>query len=69
MVLKATQEQYDALNGYRNKSHRLIFDKDGNNNWVVCVGVLSSPHFKEIHNQLNELERIEYVPIPHTEEE
>ena len=69
MVLKATQEQYNALNDYRNKSHRLVFDKDANDNYIVCVGVLKSVHFKEIHDQLNELERIDYVPLPDPEEE
>ncbi len=63
IVLKATQEQYDALNGYSNKRRVLHFALDANNNYIVSVGVLTNPYYKEIHDQLNELERIEYVPI------
>lgn len=61
-VLKATTTQYNALNGYRNGASELLFVKDGNDNWIVGLSVLSDPAFTEIHSQLNELEQITYVP-------
>ncbi len=64
IVLKATQPQYEALDGYRNGDNLLKFAKDGNNNWIVGTAVLDDSAFAAIHDQLNELERIEYVPKP-----
>ena len=64
IVLKATQTQFDALDGYENGENLLKFVKDGNDNWIVGLQVLDDSAFEPIHDQLNELERIEYVPIP-----
>ena len=63
IVLKATPTQYKALDGYKNGDNLLKFAKDGNDNWVVGTAVLKDSAFEPIHDQLNELERIEYVPI------
>jgi hypothetical protein len=67
IVLKATQSQFDALDGYRNGDNLLKFAKDGNDNWIVGTAVLDDSAFAAIHEQLNALERIEYVPVPDTE--
>lgn len=64
IVLKATQPQYEVLDGYRNADNLLKFAKDGNNNWIVGTAVLYDSAFAAIYDQLNELERIEYVPKP-----
>jgi len=64
IVLKANQTQYDALDGYQNGNNLLKFAKDGNDNWIVGTAVLNDSAFSEIHTQLNNLERIEYVPVP-----
>lgn len=69
IVLKATQAQFDALDGYINGDNLLKFVKDGNDNWIVGTAVLNDSSFEAIHYQLNELERIEYVPIPDPDEE
>ena len=69
IVLKATQAQYEALDGYRNGDNLLKFAKDGNDNWIVGTAVLNDIAFKAIHDQLNDLERIEYVPIPEPDQE
>jgi len=61
-VLKATQAQYEALNGYTNKASQLIFIQDKFNNWIVGKEVLSDPNFTEIHSQLSELEEIDFEP-------
>ena len=66
-VLHPNTEQYTALNGYKNKASELLFVKDGSNRWIVGLEVLNDPNFSEIHDQLNELERIEYTPFPETE--
>ena len=63
IVLHPNTEQYNALNGYRHKSSELLFVKDGSNRWIVGLEVLNDPNFEAIHNQLNELERIEYTQI------
>jgi hypothetical protein len=63
IVLHPNTEQYNALNGYKNKSSELLFVKDGSDKWIVGTQVLDDPHFSKIHEQLEELERIEYTPI------
>lgn len=64
IVLHPNTEQYNALNGYKNKSSELIFVLDGSGRYIVGLNVLQDPNFSDIHDQLNELERIEYTPIP-----
>jgi hypothetical protein len=64
IVLHPNTEQYDALNGYRYKSSEILFVKDGSDRWIVGLQVLTDPNFAEIHDALNELERIEYTPFP-----
>jgi hypothetical protein len=64
IVLHPNAEQYTALNGYKHNSSILIFVKDGSDRWIVGTEVLNDPNFIEIHDQLNELERIEYTPFP-----
>jgi hypothetical protein len=64
IVLHPSTEQYNALNGYKYKSSELLFVKDGSDRWIVGLEVLNDSNFAAIHDQLNELERIEYTPIP-----
>jgi hypothetical protein len=64
IVLHPNAEQYNALNGYKYKSSELLFVKDGSDKWIVGLNVLDDPHFSEIHEQLEQLERIEYTPFP-----
>lgn len=64
IVLHPNAEQYIALNGYRHNSSELLFFKDGSGRYYVDEGILYNPSFTEIHDQLNELERIEYTPFP-----
>jgi hypothetical protein len=64
IVLHPNAEQYTALNGFRHNSSELLFVKDGSDRWIVGTEVLSDPNFTEIHDQLNELERIEFTPFP-----
>lgn len=64
IVLHPNTTQYNALNGYKNKSSELLFVKDGSDRWIVGLQVLDDPHFAEIHEQLEQLERIEYTPVP-----
>ena len=63
-VLHPNTEQYNALNGYKNNASELLFVKDGSDRWIVGLEVLNDPNFEAIHDQLNELERIEYTPFP-----
>jgi hypothetical protein len=51
------------LNGYKNKTSELLFVIDGSGKYIVGLEVLSDENFAEIHDQLEQLERIEYTPI------
>lgn len=62
IVLHPNTEQYNALNGYKKNTSELLFVKDGSDRWIVGLEVLNDPNFEAIHDQLNELERIEYTP-------
>ena len=62
LVLHPNTEQYNTLNGYKNNASELLFVKDGSDRWIVGIEVLNDENFTAIHNQLNELERIEYTP-------
>jgi hypothetical protein len=64
IVLNPNTEQYNALNGYRHNSSELLFVKDGSNRWIVGTEVLNDLNFLAIHDQLEQLERIEYTPFP-----
>jgi len=55
IVLHPNTEQYNALNGYKNKSSELLFVKDGSGRYIVGLQVLDDPHFAEIHEQLEQL--------------
>ena len=61
-VLKATQSQYEALNGYTNKASQLLFIQDKFDNWIVGKEVLNDVNFSEIHSQLSQLIEIDFVP-------
>jgi len=67
IVLHPNTKQYNAINGYKYKSSELLFVKDGSERWIVGLNVLSDPKFSAIHDQLEQLERIEYTPIPEEE--
>ena len=63
IVLTPTEEQYTALNGYTHNSSELLFVKDGSGRWIVGLEVLNDTNFAEIHNDLEQLEEIEYTPF------
>jgi hypothetical protein len=69
IVLHPNTEQYNALNGFTNGSSILKFVKDGSNRWIVGLNVLTDPKFAAIHEQLEQLERIEYTPFPPEDDE
>ncbi len=62
IVLHPNEEQYTALNGYKHNSSKLLFVKDGSDRWIVGLEVLNDSNFAEIHDQLEQLERIEFTP-------
>ena len=61
-VLKATETQYNELNGYTNGLYSLIFIKDADENWITSERLLTDINFQEIWNSLSELEIINYKP-------
>jgi hypothetical protein len=67
IVLSPNQEQYNALNGYKNNNSELLFVKDYSDKWIVGLSVLDEPNFEPIHDQLEQLERIEFTPFPDIE--
>ena len=62
IVLHPNTDQYNALNGYKNNTSELLFVLDGSDRYIVGLQVLDDSNFEAIHDQLNELERIEYTP-------
>ena len=62
IVLHPNTEQFNALNGYKNKTSELLFVIDGSGKYIVGVEVLTDENFAQIHNQLDKLERIQYTP-------
>lgn len=62
-VLKATQAQYDKLNGFQKGVHKLEFLKDADGNWVTAVQVKENQALVEIKSDLDDLEEIDYNPI------
>jgi hypothetical protein len=62
IVLHPNEEQYKALNGYKNNASELLFVKDGSGRFIVGIEVLNDPNFIEIREQLLELEQITYTP-------
>ena len=67
IVLHPNTEQYNAWNDYRNDNSVLRFVKDGSDRWIVGLQVLEDPKFSAIHDQLEQLPRIQYTPIPDEE--
>ena len=67
IVLHPNNKQYKDLNGYKYKSSELVFVKDGSDRYIVGLQVLDDVNFAAIHDQLNQLERIEYTPIKEEE--
>jgi hypothetical protein len=63
LVLKANQTQYEALDGYTYGVSKLIFVKDGADNWIVGLEVIDKENFLAIRNDLLKLEQIEYIPL------
>lgn len=63
IVLHPNTEQYNVLNGYRHNSSELLFVLDGSGRYIVGLEVLNDSNFIEIHDQLQQLERIEYTPF------
>lgn len=59
-VLKATQEQFESLDGWSNGNNILKFTKDADGNWIVGKQILSNGNFSDIHDQLSQLEEIDY---------
>lgn len=67
IVLHPNTDQYNALNGYQKNTSELLFVLDGSGRYILGLEVLNDPNFTEIHDQLNELERIEYTPFSEEE--
>lgn len=61
-VFKATQKEYNLLNGYQKGNNLLQFFKDANDNWVINMEVIEDPAFAEIKEQLSSLILIDYKP-------
>jgi len=62
IVLHPNKEQYNALNGFTNKTSKLEFVTDGSGKLIVGVEVLNDPNFEPIKEELKQLEQIEYTP-------
>jgi hypothetical protein len=59
-VLKATQEQYNKLNGYTNGLHSIQFIKDANNNWVIGQEILNDISYQFIWGDIKLMPLIDW---------
>ena len=62
-VLKATEQQYNSLNGRVNGNSRLEFSKDADNNWIIGKEVLADTKWQALWPDLNKLEEIPFNPL------
>jgi hypothetical protein len=63
IVLLATQEIFERLNGYTNGVSMIEFVKDKNGDWVISSDVLEDYAFNDIKVELMKLPKIAYEPI------
>jgi hypothetical protein len=63
IVLLATQEIFERLNGYTNGVSMIEFVKDKNGDWVISSDVLEDYAFNDIKLELMKLPKIAYEPI------
>jgi hypothetical protein len=63
IVLLATQEIFERLNGYTNGVSMIEFVKDKNGCWVISSDVLEDYAFNDIKLELMKLPKIAYEPI------
>ena len=63
IVLHPNEQQYNKLNGYTFEQNVFYFAIDGSGKYFAELSALDCEEWKEIHDQLNELERIEYTPF------
>ena len=61
-ALKATEQQKQQLEGKYLNGYRLSFIEDAHGNWITGIGVLTSPSFAPIHDELSKLEIIPHKP-------
>lgn len=64
IVLFATEQQFQDLNGFTHGVSQLEFSKDGQDRWIVGKEVIDNPDFEAIKPQLLALAEGEYVPVP-----
>lgn len=62
IVLTATVEQKEALEGFYENGTELRFIQDANDNWVVNIHVIENGSFLEIREELQSLPQIVYQP-------
>jgi hypothetical protein len=62
-VLHPNEEQFNKLNNFKTNSSKLEFVKDNSGKWIVGIEILNDAKFVEIHQQLLELEQIDYTPF------
>jgi hypothetical protein len=63
IVLHPNTQQYNKLNGYKKNASELLFVVDGSGRFIVGLEVLEDSNFVEIHDQLEQLKRIQYTPF------
>jgi hypothetical protein len=62
IVLKATLQQKQALEGTYKNGALLQFIEDAKGNWVVNVNVINDPNFEFVKEELSNLPQIGYNP-------
>lgn len=69
LVLRATDEQRNELDGYQSGNSVLRFVEKPGFGWIVGPRVLTDKNFEEIWPKLSLLEKADYIPPPEPDEE
>ena len=62
-VLKATTEQKNSFEQFRNGNWAIKFIKDADGNWIIGKSILDNNKYESIKPQLEQLEEIPYNPV------
>lgn len=62
-VLRATEQQKNSLEQFRNGNWAIKFIQDANGNWIIGKSIIHNPKYADIKVQLEQLEEIPYNPV------
>ena len=62
-VLKATTEEKNSLEQFRNGNWAIKFIQDADGNWIIGQSILENNKYTDVKSELEALEEIPYNPV------